>query len=130
MGSTKVARQLNNETHSKPFSNCLKGLDTSRLPHVACDATDTQCQRDKPFLFTLRLTETRTSIPNLRKQAEAARNNKPFKVYTDETKEEFHILLCEILLDYETSMMELAKYYDPKQSADLEQYRKCLYKAA
>ncbi len=130
MASTKMARRLNNEALSKPFLNCLKGLDTSRFPDVVCDTTDLDRERYNPLLSALRITKTRTSIPNLREQAEAASNGTPFDVYTDKTKEEFHNILCEILHDYTTSMTELAKYYDPKQSADLQDFRLRLYEAA
>jgi hypothetical protein len=48
-----------------------------------------------------------TKIPNLKKMAEAAAENKPFNLYNKDTCIEFHELLCELLDQFFLALKEL-----------------------
>lgn len=113
LSCVKVLRRLRDKDLSKPFSISLNELQGSAFPNYTHTTYNkTHSQRDKSFLYTLLDLTTRTHIPNLRKQAQAALQGEPFELYTEQTRGELHNLLCELLEKYESSLEILAVYHN------------------
>ena len=124
VSSRKMNRRMVNKDISLPYYNCLQNWDhSSTLPSKT--PRPRHKDRDKHFISIIpRLAKVaRTKIPNLTKVAAAY--PQPDGIYNEETRIEFHLLLCELLSSYKASLEHLGKIQLEK-SNDLPEILKAL----
>jgi hypothetical protein len=115
----KMIRRLGHRTLSQPYIQSLKQVTTFQFDESKLDqASEGETANDRLFLLQFVLTgawRPCTKFPKLIEQAKVAEDGKTFQLYTKDTCAEFHELLIELLLCFETSLNELAKARgDPK----------------
>ncbi|KJA16146.1 hypothetical protein HYPSUDRAFT_58393 [Hypholoma sublateritium FD-334 SS-4] len=118
----KISRRFNNKALSQPYYNALLAVNIANLPSISIQpfpqAGDreglTKMKNDRLFLedFVLKMEGKnliKTQIPNLIQKAKELppQPDAGFQLYTDETRQEFHALLLEILKDFKTSLDDL-----------------------
>jgi hypothetical protein len=104
----KMNRRMANEVISLPYYNCLQNWDrSSMLPSQT--PRPRHKDRDKHFINIIpRLAKVaHTEIPNLTKVVAAY--PQPDGIYNEETRIEFHLLLCELLSSYKASLEHLGR---------------------
>jgi hypothetical protein len=111
----KMINRLNHRTWSQPYIDSLKRIttvefDESRLERDRVSAKE--IDNDRQFLLNFFLpisSSLQTKVPKLIKQAENAKSNKDLQLYTEDTCEEFHRLLIELLDAFRDSLNNLKK---------------------
>lgn len=108
----KIKRRLKNDL-SKPYMKALRAVKT-----VLFDESQRGTPRadelanDRQFLVNYLLTTAErrgTETPNLIKQAELARDHKPFHLYTEDTCMEFHNLFIDLLEEFGKALDAMGK---------------------
>ena len=119
----KMINRLNNQTWSQPYIDSLKRISTvefdeSRLERDRVSAKE--IDNDRQFLLNFFLpisSSLRTKVPKLIKQAENAKSNKDLQLYTEDTCEEFHRLLIELLDAFRGSLNNLKESRGDSESS-------------
>ena len=107
----KMNRRMEDKDVSLTYYNCLQNWDhSSTLPSKT--PRSYHKDRDKHFINTIPhlVKVSRTKIPNLTKVA--ATHPQP-GIYNEETRIEFHLLLCELLSGYKASLKHLKNLKNP-----------------
>lgn len=120
----KIRRRMKNLPISKPYHNSLKNVTEfpkfTEAPKGTPKSQEAQSDND---LLTKVLPVLHRHIPhlpmsnllsNLLRQGEAASAQASYDVYTEDTRIEFHTLLCELLKRFEESLDNLKTYHDKK----------------
>jgi hypothetical protein len=103
----KMNARMTNKQISAPYLRCLQKQTTlpfTNISTVVPKAGDSNA--DKPFIQAIPFLakNTETKIPNLQHAANLAQ---PIEVYNKNTYMEFHLLLCELISKFSTSLTEL-----------------------
>jgi len=109
----KMIHRLGHRTLSKPYIQSLNEVKTFRYDKSMFDKGLTaEIESDRLFLVEFMLSASsrlHIKFPKIMEQAKLAEDSKPFQLYTKDTCAEFHKLLNELLLLFQTSLNELAK---------------------
>jgi len=109
--SSKMLYRLRNRALSKHFTSSLKQSSPSKFTEDHQIASSGhELEQDKIFLSILHMVQFSKPIPNLLKQAYAAKCGQSFELYNETTQMEFHTVLCELLEQYEKSLDDLVNY--------------------
>ena len=96
---------------SKHFTLSLKQSSPSKFTEDHQIASNRRkLEQDKFFLSILHMVQFSKPIPNLLKQACAAKCGQSFELYNETTQMEFHTVLCELLEQYKNSLDDLVNY--------------------
>ena len=129
--SLKMLSRLRNRALSKHFTSSLKKSSPSKFTEDHQIASnERELEQDKFFLSTLHTFKFSKPIPNLLKQALAAKSGQSFELYNETTQMEFHTVLCELLEQYEKSLENLVNYPPSKSNSNSPKtYRETLLTA-
>jgi hypothetical protein len=101
----KMNRRMTNDRISVPYNACLLKLKTFPFINLPVTKRDRDRNHDKRFIGVIpKLAKlAKTNIPNLL----LAANLEAIEIYNESTYMEFHLLLCELLTRFSSSLAKL-----------------------
>ena len=108
--------RINNRKYSKHFMDALSNVKT--IKYYPTHARTELSHLDKEILIVVGdvATHCHIAIPNLKAMAE---NPEGAQLYTADTCQEFHLLLCALLQAFQRCLVELSQYNESDSEASL-----------
>ena len=126
----KMERRLGHKTLSEPYIHSLKLVkDVKFNESLREQPSAREIAGDRSFLwFVLKAVDQfSTQIPHIHQQAKLVEANQDFRLYNENTCNEFHLLLLELLERFQSSLKDLKRHggsEDVTSTPDNDQFRK------